>query len=180
MLIYLQLLDTERERTLFTALYEKYRHFLWYLANQILQDESLAEDAVHEAYLTVIRYLDQIEGPDCVRTRNFLETIVRSRALDLLRRRKHVREEEPLEDVQIGSGRDGLDVMLRKENEEALIRAIDQLSEENRQIVICKYLFEMSSAEIGDIMNLQEKTVNVRLFRARKQLQELLKQEVWR
>ena len=70
--------------------------------------------------------------------------------------------------------------MLRKENEEALIRAIDQLSEENRQIVICKYLFEMSSAEIGDIMNLQEKTVNVRLFRARKQLQELLKQEVWR
>ena len=65
-------------------------------------------------------------------------------------------------------------------DEEALIRAIDQLSEENRQIVICKYLFEMSSAEIGDIMNLQEKTVNVRLFRARKQLQELLKQEVWR
>ncbi len=42
MLIFLTLVDTQEEKDKFTALYEKYRYFMWYLANQILNDYQLA------------------------------------------------------------------------------------------------------------------------------------------
>ena len=46
MLIFLDMLDTPEEKNCFQIIYETYSHFLWYLADQILHDAHLAEDAV--------------------------------------------------------------------------------------------------------------------------------------
>ena len=46
MLLYLSVLDTEEEKDKFTEVYEQYRHFCWYVANQLLEDAQMAEDAV--------------------------------------------------------------------------------------------------------------------------------------
>lgn len=51
MFLFLALLDSPEEQEKFTEIYDQYRHFMWYVANQKLQDEHLAEDAVQEAFL---------------------------------------------------------------------------------------------------------------------------------
>ena len=61
MFLFLALLDSPEEQEKFTELYHLYRHFMWYVANQKLQDEHLAEDAVQEAFLALTGHLDQVE-----------------------------------------------------------------------------------------------------------------------
>ena len=92
MFLFLALLDSPEEQEKFTEIYDQYRHFMWYVANQKLQDEHLAEDAVQEAFFALTRHLDQVEDVHSQRTRKFLATIVRSKAVDILRKRKPTEE----------------------------------------------------------------------------------------
>ena len=80
MLLYLSMLDTQTEKEKFTEIYEQYQHFCWYVANGILNDAHLAEDAVQETFLALTRHLDRVEQVDSPRTRKFLMTIVKSKA----------------------------------------------------------------------------------------------------
>ena len=88
MLLYLSVLDTQEEKDKFTEIYERYQHFCWYVANQQLGDAHLAEDAVQEAFLALTRHLDKVEDADSPRTKKSLMTIVKSKAIDILRKRK--------------------------------------------------------------------------------------------
>ena len=87
MLMYLSILDTQDEKEKFTEVYEQYQHFCWYVANQMLGDDHLAEDAVQETFLALTRHMDKIEDVHSDRARNFLATIVRSKAVDILRKK---------------------------------------------------------------------------------------------
>ena len=77
MFFFLTLLEDPEEQQKFTEIYYQYRHFLWYVANQKLQDAHLAEDAVQETFLALTRHLDKVEEVHSDRTRNFLATIWR-------------------------------------------------------------------------------------------------------
>lgn len=48
--LYLQLLDTQTEKEKFERLYYQYKKLMYWIANHILGDSYLAEDAVHEAF----------------------------------------------------------------------------------------------------------------------------------
>ncbi|OJT86126.1 RNA polymerase subunit sigma-24, partial [Clostridioides difficile] len=51
MLIYLAIIDSKEERIKFEEIYIKYKKLMFYVANQILKDDVLAEDAVHSSFL---------------------------------------------------------------------------------------------------------------------------------
>lgn len=176
MFLFLSLLDSPEEQEKFTEIYEQYRHFMWYIANQKLQDAHMAEDAVQEAFFALTRHLDKVEDVHSPQTKKFLATIVRSKAVDILRRTDPVEELEDYlsEDVRQG---DILEQYLKKENYNYLISCILDLDDSYRVIFEYKYMYEMSDAEIGDILGLTAKNVNVRYFRARKKLQEMIRKE---
>ena len=49
LIYYLALIDDEPSRSLFEELYLSHRQTMVYVANQILHDQSLAEDVTHDA-----------------------------------------------------------------------------------------------------------------------------------
>ena len=176
MFLFLALLDSPEEQEKFTELYHLYRHFMWYVANQKLQDEHLAEDAVQEAFLALTGHLDQVEDTHSPRTKKFLATIVRSKAVDILRKAKP--EEELDEHVLPEKGHgDILEQYLTKENYNRLVSCILELEDCYRVVFEYKYVYQMGDAEIGDILGISAKNVNVRYFRARKKLQKMIQKE---
>lgn len=176
MFLFLALLDSPKDQEKFTEIYELYRHFMWYVANQKLQDEQLAEDAVQEAFLALLRHLDKVEEVHSPRTRKFLATIVRSKAVDILRKQRP--EEELTEYLSEDKGSaDLLERYLTLENYNRLTSCILELDDAYRVVFEYKYLYEMKDSEIGDILGISAKNVNVRYFRARKKLQEMLRKE---
>lgn len=76
--------DNEREKV--ADIYKLYSGTMLYIANGILNDIHLAEDAVSEAFMKIIDNLEKINTVDCYQTRGFVVIIVRNVSLDLLRR----------------------------------------------------------------------------------------------
>ena len=52
-----------------------------------------------------------------------------------------------------------------------------ELDDSYRVVFEYKYLYRMSDEEIADILGISAKNVNVRYFRARKKLQEMIRKE---
>jgi RNA polymerase sigma factor (sigma-70 family) len=59
---------------------------------------------------------------------------------------------------------------------QALLRALDALSEEQRDVVTCRYLLQLSSDETAAALAIPEGTVKSRLARALDRLRELLEE----
>lgn len=176
MLLYLSIIETEEEKSKFVEVYEKYQYFMWYVANEILQDKHLSEDAVQEAFLALTRHLDKIEEVKSTKTKNFVATIVKSKAIDLIRKKKN--EVEAFEEEIVGESKENmLEDYIQKEEHEKIVEAIFQLEEIYRIVFEYKYLHELSDKEIAGILEVTTKVVNVRLFRGKKKLKEILMEE---
>lgn len=61
-MIYLMMIDGEEEKRKFVILYEKYRCLMLKVACNILQDNFLAEDAVHDAFMKIAGNIGNSQG----------------------------------------------------------------------------------------------------------------------
>ncbi|MFA9375459.1 MAG: RNA polymerase sigma factor [Lachnotalea sp.] len=177
MQIYLSMIETEEEKGKFVQLYEKYQYFMWYVANQTLQDKYLAEDAVQESFLALTRHLDKIEGINSTKTKNFIATIVKSKAIDIIRKKNGMDTQEYADEILGEAQEDLLEEMIQKEQHKHIVNAIYQLDSLYRVVFEYKYLHELSDKEIANLIGVTPKVVNVRLFRGKKKLREILTKE---
>lgn len=53
--------------------------------------------------------------------------------------------------------------------------AIQQLNQDDRELIVLRYLEEMSLDDMADLMQMRKNTLEVRLYRARKRLEDVLK-----
>ena len=53
MLIYLQMIETPEEKSVFEQIYLEYRGLMYHVAYEILHNEQEAEDAVHQAFAKI-------------------------------------------------------------------------------------------------------------------------------
>lgn len=188
--LYLQLLDTRKEKEDFELLYERYRQLMYWVAKDILQDEGLAEDAVHEAFLRVIKNFDKIGEILCLETKNFAVVIVRNIAINM--RDKKARNEKELnvaneklresidlrkdtlhdilENISCGFD-ETVDGLMRKE----LIHIILSLPHTDREILLLYGYIGYSIAEIAAFLDITEAAAYKRLQRARNLLADKLK-----
>ncbi|MEW5958817.1 MAG: sigma-70 family RNA polymerase sigma factor [Chloroflexota bacterium] len=64
--------------------------------------------------------------------------------------------------------------LIRQQSITELLSSLDRLSERDREVISLKFAGRLSNQEIGQIMDLKEKTVSVVLLRAMRRLQQLL------
>lgn len=88
MLIYLQMIESEEDRSKFEQLYLKYRSLMLRVAMRILHNEQDAEDAVHQAFLSILNNLEKISSVDCLQTKSYIVVIVERKSIDLIRSQK--------------------------------------------------------------------------------------------
>lgn len=55
MILYLSMIDTPKEQVKFELLYWEYKDLMFYTANRILNHSQDAEDAVQQAFLSIIK-----------------------------------------------------------------------------------------------------------------------------
>lgn len=168
MFIYLQSIESPRERRTFEQLYHACRQQMYAAAYHILGNPQDAEDAVHQAFLSIAKNISKISNPECPKTRGYVVTIVENQAIDLYRKR-YRHPQLPLEE-----GTAGMTVEYTGENE--LARCLAKLPAGYRQIILLKYHYGYTVSEIAGILGLSEDNVYKRIQRAKAQLEEHCKE----
>ena len=168
---YLGLLDTAEEKSKLEKLYYEYRNLMKYVAFGILNNNEQAEDAVHEAFIKLTRYLDGIEEIKCHKTKSFIVIIIRSVSLDMLaKEKKH--KIYPIENIEDTCCVD--DDIFEKIEVEELYNKIKNLPDVYTDVLELKVYYDLSNKQIGDILEISPQTVRKRLQRARNAFKELL------
>ena len=71
MIIYLQMIESDEDKSKFEQLYIMYKGLMFHVAMKILKNEFDAEDAVHQAFLSLIENLKKISDVKCPKTRTY-------------------------------------------------------------------------------------------------------------
>jgi RNA polymerase sigma-70 factor, ECF subfamily len=140
-----------------------------YLAGSGLEPE----DILQETFLKAFKNLDKFKGGSGIYT--WIYSIARNLCIDEFRKQKHQqnRSDIPVEEFELAS-----DMFISEpEKEEILLlrKAISQLPENLKDILVMQAIDEMSYSDISQITGINEQTLKNRTFRARKQLADILK-----
>jgi RNA polymerase sigma-70 factor (ECF subfamily) len=177
--LYLSLIDDERSKSKFEQLYLQYRQTMLWTALNILHDQSLAEDAVHDAFLRILDHLENIFAMDCNKTRGFIVVIVRNIALDQLRKRKRLAETDlaDYEDYLFDPQSNPEQILLEKESQQAILTSLHKVKQTYTDALALQVSYGFSTQEIADLLNISSENARVRLHRGRQQIIRYLKED---
>ena len=100
--------------------------------------------------------------------------IARNSVIDFYRERARRRECRLDEDMQVGAEDKNYRRIEADQELQTLLEKIKQLKQEYQEVILLKYVDELSIAEIAEILGKSSVGVRVTLHRAGKKLQELL------
>lgn len=144
---------------------------IWRYARSFADTDDGAWDIVQDSWMTVVRQLD-----DLIEATAFpcwLFRIVHRRAIDALRRKQRRRRflgrYEEARETQPAPRADDV-------REEALTRALESLTPEQRALIRLYYFEELSLSEIGDVLSIPSGTVKSRLYHCRHALRRRMEE----
>jgi RNA polymerase sigma-70 factor, ECF subfamily len=163
-----------RDEACLAALYDRYHVLAFSLALRVVRDRGRAEDVVQDAFLSVWRKgASYTMGRGSVKT--WLTSIVRNRAIDLVRAR---RESDADDDAVLQALRDPRPSVVEQVTaalDRDTVRAvIGELSIEQRQAIVMAYFEGRSHSEIAEVTGLPLGTVKSRIRLAMHRLRALL------
>jgi RNA polymerase sigma-70 factor (ECF subfamily) len=171
------------EKRVFHDLIRPCERAIYFLLLSLLGNEADAEDAAQEAVIKVYRNLHLFRGESQFRT--WVLSIARNEGLGRLRKTAN-RREDSLDaeiDEQTGDYTPAVltswrevpsEALERKELSELVRKAIAELPEIYRNVILLRDIEEMNVRETSAVLGISEGAVKVRLHRARALLQRSL------
>ncbi len=173
----------QRDEAAIRAILQTHNRKLYRVARSIVHHDQEAEDVLQEAYLKAFSSLASFRHDAGLGT--WLTRIVMNEALQRLRRRHELPAEPvpgkagPVADIipfpLAGSPTiDPERALAQNEITKLLERAIDQLPQEFRLVLVARTIEGLSIEETSELLGVRPETVKTRLFRARQMLREAL------
>ena len=179
----IELIDrmARQDHTALKALYDACATKLYGLAVRVVSNREWAEDVLQEAFLTIWRsagdYRASLSPPMA-----WLGLIVRSRGLDLLRRRKadrgHLTQEldETLADTLAADAPSPMDTAQASQQAWALHQCLARLDNKQREVVSLAYIRDLSHSELSQQLKLPLGTVKTWIRRGLDQMRQCMAQ----
>ena len=169
------------DRATMTAVMQLHNHALWRIARGILSNESEAEDAVQDAYVSAFTHLDDFLGESTLYT--WLARITINEALRRLRRRRPTIDIDGLAETTPVDHPHSLappasvnpeHIAARREIARLVEQAVDALNPAFRVVFVMRVIEQMSIDETSARLGIPPETVKTRLHRANRQLRKTL------
>jgi RNA polymerase sigma-70 factor, ECF subfamily len=177
---------SRKEEAAVRTIIQRHNRRLFRIARSIVRDDSEAEDVVQEAYVRAFTKLAEFRGESSLCT--WLSRIVMNEALGRLRRQRSAPIRVSLESLEpsgkvipfplAGKQPDPEQTMAQNEIRLILERAIDDLPELFRVVLVARDIEEMSVEETAELLGLPPQTVKTRLHRARRRLRSSLDKQI--
>jgi RNA polymerase sigma factor (sigma-70 family) len=161
----------------FRLLVEKYRNDVFRTVFAVLRDQKEAEDAAQEVFMKIYNSLSQYESQGF---KTWMTRIAVNHAIDIKRKQARRKEDvvEALEQQALGTPRDGVEKELIVNERQRLVRKrLDELPENYRDVIYGFYIAEKSYQQLAEEQNVQVKTIETKLYRARNWMKKNWKED---
>ena len=152
---------------------QKFREPLYFHARYILKDHQEAYDLVQEVFIKGMRESRLFD--EDFKIKAWLFRVTTNLCFNQVRNRKR---RGALLDTMMkpeAVGADQFKSVFEGEQREEVMAALDQLSEDHREILVLRYYDDLSYSEISDVLKVKLGTVMSRLSRARLRLLDVMK-----
>ena len=154
-------------------LYKQYSKAMYNIAVRFMNNTMDAEDVLQESFVTAFEKLDKLENPKLFSA--WLRRIVVNNCISILRKRK-IYFEELEERTIVAEDYDDVNAGI----DPAIVhKAIKELPEGGRTILVLYALEGYKHREIAEMLNISESTSRTQYSRALKILKESLKHKIY-
>jgi RNA polymerase sigma factor (sigma-70 family) len=157
----------------FEELYLRYADRLFRFAAGLTGSATLAEDVVSDTMMAAYENLERFD-PSRGSVASWLFTIARRRSTDEQRRRSRLWRAFSRHGADQDVAEDTLSEVIRSENAARLRAAIGSIPRGDREVLLLRYVADLSGPEIGEVLGISAGTVRVRIHRALKRLSQEL------
>ena len=161
------------ERSAFETLYRQHVERVWRYAWFRTHAREAAAEVVQETFLRVARSIAKFKGRSSLAT--WIFTLTRAAAVDYLRReRKALRVVTEPANLRLIPVAEPPDCRMDEATRAAVRQAVAELPAAKQEAIVLCELLELSIREAAEVLGWSESRVKVTLFRARRQLRDVL------
>jgi RNA polymerase sigma-70 factor (ECF subfamily) len=145
-------------------LFERYHVRLYNYFHRQTRDEQLCEDMVQEVFYRMLKYRDTYRGDGKFTT--WMYSIAHNARIDHFRRLKNRRHFTEEIDELVSTQPDPEELSERSSRHEVLYRALEQLSESKREVLVMSRFQNLKYEEISEILDCPVGTIKARIYHA--------------
>jgi RNA polymerase sigma-70 factor (ECF subfamily) len=168
----------------FKEAYDLHADALFRYAFYKLSDREKAKDVVQDTFVKVWEYLVssmESEGVEIANIKALLYRIATNAIIDNYRKKKELSLDSMMDDgYDPDDVRNSGNSIIDESEAELVIRSIHALEDEDRAVILMRYIDGLTVKEIASITGQRENTVSVRIHRALKTLKDVLQIDVER
>ncbi|MCH8959361.1 MAG: sigma-70 family RNA polymerase sigma factor [Proteobacteria bacterium] len=157
------------DRNALETLVRRYEKPIYNAAYRMLGNPDDAADITQIAFLKVFENLDRYNPK--FKFFSWIYRIAVNESINLLKRRGHL---EPFDDRQASNLRDPEEMVEAERLCNCVQEVLMELQEEYRAVIVLRHFTECSYHEIGEILQIPDKTVKSRLYTARQIMKDKL------
>lgn len=177
LLLYTAMIDDEGDRLRFEDIYHHYQKQMLYVAQGVLHDAHEAEDAVQVALLGIARQIRSVPSGDPKILRAYVLTAARNAALNMLPKKKQRDELLDIAELKIAGEDDLFEQIAASQDYDRLLRAIRGIPAIYRDVLMLKYVQELTMKQIGALLGRKTATVHQQITRGKRLLIDQCRRE---
>ena len=163
----------------FTILVNRYKDLVFTLSLRMIKNREEAEEVAQDTFIKIFKSLSKFKGDSKFST--WIYKITYNTCLDRLKKNKRQQYTVAIDEYtehQIKTLDNALDKIEEQEKQLAIKNCLELLPSEDSFILTLYYFDELSLDEISKITGLKPNNVKVKLFRSRKKMATILKQQL--
>lgn len=161
------------DKQAYANIINKYKNSLYATILRMTKNPQDAQDLVQEAFIKVYHQLGKFEQKGSFSS--WLYRVAINHCMDEFRKKRYTMVE--VNENTVVNGNHPEIVFLKKEKNRQLERLIATLPEDERMIILLRYVNELSYIEIAELLDIPLSTVRNKIFRSKKKLRETVNRE---
>jgi len=163
----------------FTVLVNRYKDLVYTLSFRMMKNREEAEEVAQDTFIKVYKSLTKFKGDSKFST--WIYKVAYNTCLDRLKKNKRQQRTVAIDEYtehQVKTLDNALDNIEEQEKKQTIKNCLALLPSEDSFMLTLYYFEELSLDEISKITGLKPNNIKVKLFRSRKKLATILKQQL--
>lgn len=157
----------------FGLLYDKYQPKIYRFILFKVSHREEAEDITHQVFLNAWKKMDEFKDMGFPFS-SWLFRIARNKVIDYYRTKKNILSIDEVQEIEIESD---IEKIAKQLDLERIFKALDQLTEEQRDVIILKFVDGLKNSEIAKIMDKSYGAIRVLQYRSIKKIRHILERD---